>query len=263
MIKSPFAPLVRGVKDLDQYQQMISERGNDRPVTVADLFSYSRIPLALLASKMLLEGKRPVTPVVVAMAVTDFLDGFSAREIDKRWPDSRLGGSAHGMPLDTYMDTAGVGIVLGATLRAPRVSFAGKLAAGSILGVETKKSIWAVKSKHEYDNAVKEHSGALAMLHMDDDDFEMPDFSKFGIPASAEGKAAMAEKLFGTVIATATNDVDGFWKRRALDAGALAFAGLGSVRGEKARQEYEEIAGELIQVHFDAAQEIYEEIAAA
>lgn len=213
-----FRPFIRGVKSLEEYRAKEAEQSHDQPVTPADLMTYSRPLLAAKAGKMLLNGEVGVTPVALAMAASD-LEGYPARLIDKLWPDSGYGTTAHGARNDTYADAAALLVVGAATLKAPRVTRSGKAAMAAILGQEGFKAAWALRRNREYQDLTGQ---------------------RLELPSSLEGKEAMAEKLTGAVFAIATNDTDNTYVRAALSAGALYFAGVGSWRGERARRNYDE-----------------------
>ena len=213
MIKSIFKPFIGEVKE-----PLIEP--SDRLLTPANAMTVSRPLLALFAAHLLLQPERsriPVTPIVVGMAATD-MEGKVARWFDKHRPEWEIGTSKIGTEGDQIADTAAILIVGAAALRAPRVSLPGKLAIVTALGQEGVKTGWALKSQFEYG---LEHGGKLE------------------IPTLPDGKAAMAEKLTGVVLGVATNDFESFRVRVALGAGAVGFAGLGAMRGEHVRQEYE------------------------
>lgn len=263
-MKSVFSAFLGGTKSVEQYKQHATNHEADKPFTPADALTVSRPILGAYAARLLLGGERGATPYVMAMAATD-MEGKLARLIDKLFPGSGWGSTAHGAPWDTYADTAAVLEVAGAALKAPRVSLPAKLAVATILGQETYKVGWALRKNSQFSKAAKEREAVeQEWAHLQADkrgielqDSELPTFSrKLELPASGDGKAAMAEKLSGLVLAVATNDFDNRGMRAGLSAGALYFAGIGAWRGEKARAAYEPIANQMIQEHIAATEDI-------
>lgn len=181
-----------------------------RLINPANVLSASRPLLAARAAQMLIQGKRGVTPVVVAMAATDW-EGNVARALDKYFPDLHIGTSEIGPEADQYADAAALLTVSLGALLAPRVSLAGKSAVGMVLGQEGMKLAWALRKSTDYAAATNG--------------------DRLVVPSSVVGKYAMAEKLIAVSLAVATNDVDPGGFRTALGTGAVTFAALGSARG--------------------------------
>lgn len=217
-----FKPFIGGVKDAQAFQSESHE--HDKPFTVPDILTVSRPLLAVKAASMLLNSEKGVFPIVAIMGATD-MEGKVARVIDKVLPNSGLGSTEHGAAWDTYADTLAILIVAGATLRAPRVTLPAKLATATILGQEGSKTAWALTRNHAYQRATGH---------------------RLKLPSSEQGKEAMAEKLSALGLAVATNDTDNPYVRASLSAAALGFAGIGSLRGERARVAYEPMIEEML-----------------
>ena len=217
-----FRPIVERAQSTNRVDDI--DHSNDKPFTPIDAISLTR-PLYFgpKIARMLLDGERNVTPRMMAMAATD-MEGIPARYVDTHRPGSGLGSTEHGQAVDTYCDTSGLIIVAGAALRAPRVSLGAKVAIGEVLGQEGFKAIWAASRALKY----KQRTG-----------------EKLSLPPTYEGKEAIVEKLMAVTCAVATNDVDPGPARKALTAGALYFATTGAVRGERARQGYEDTIQEI------------------
>jgi hypothetical protein len=267
-MRSVFDRYVGGVKTRQEYVVKARNSEGDKPFTPADSLTVSRPLLAAKAAHMLINSEKGVTPIVIAVAATD-MEGTFARQIDKWFPDSGWGTTAHGASWDTYADTSALLIVSGAALLAPRVTKGGKAAVGLVLGLETAKAGWGLHGNHKYMKAVNEHRVALNTLlegEMDPDATlpllasinELP--RKLEIPASYLGKIAMAEKLTGVTLAVATNDFDNPVYRSGLTAGALYFASAGSYNGEIARREYRPFLDEMIDEHQTAARTLLDTI---
>ncbi len=195
----------------------------DRLITPANIMTLSRPALALLVDKMLLAGEKPITPIIALMALSD-MDGKVARFFDKNFPELNIGTTKIGAMGDQISDTLSILIVSSAASFAPRVSPMSKVAILSILGQEGIKSIWALKSSHNYTKLRKSTHNSSG--------------DKLVLPTSKRGKKAMAEKLISLVCAIATNDTDNEFVKRGLELTSLSLAGMGIYHGEKAREEY-------------------------
>lgn len=197
---------------------------SDRVLTPANGMTASRPILAGIATKMLLTGQRPVTPVVFLMGASD-AEGNLARFIDKHFPESGLGTSKIGAEWDPIADSAAVLMVGAACLVAPRVPVLAKVGVASALGQEGFKAVWALRQNAEY----SELAG-----------------SRLVITPTLEGKASMAEKLSAIGTAVLASDFDNAVLRQGLGAGSLYFGVTGAFRAESQRQEYVEIAEQMI-----------------
>ncbi len=218
-----FKPLVGAA----QQERSSSVEPSDRLLTPANALTAARPVLAVKAAQMLLAGEKGVGAVVAVMAATD-MEGSAARYIDQRWPESGLGTSTKGAKADKYADAAALLTVAGAALLAPRVSVPGKLAVGTILLQEGYKTAWAGVRAAQY----ARETGQL-----------------LEIPVDHEGKEAMAEKFVALESAVLTGDTDNRMLRASFGGAALAFAGIGSWRGEKVRHGYEQIFTGLLHEH--------------
>lgn len=192
---------------------------SDRIITPANLLSASRPALALKAASMLLHGQKGAGAVVALMAATD-MEGYPARKIDKKWPESGLGTSKFGTKADTYADASAMLIVAGAALLAPRVSAPGKAAVGIVLAQEGYKTGWAALRAAQYLQATGE------LLE---------------IPTDIIGKVAMVKKFVAIEAAVCTGDFDNPYIRQGLGAASLGFALAGASDGESARTSYQEL----------------------
>lgn len=236
-----FRPFINGVQPLEDYQRHESHPELDKPFTPADALTISRPILAAKAARMLVRGEVGVTPVVIAMAATD-MEGKLARLIDKLYPGSGWGSTAHGAPWDTYADTLALLTVGQAALLAPRVSKPAKAAMGLVLAQEGYKASWAFKRNRAFRESVRNHEGVLIELKSFGAIDELPALpKKLELPTSLKGKESMAEKLTAAVAAVATNDFDNALLRSTLGTTAMAFATAGVLRGEAARREYEPV----------------------
>jgi len=256
--KSIFEPFITGAQTFDEYQAKRQDNGNDRLVTVPDLFSYSRPVLAAIAGKRLIRGEKGATRYAAAAVATD-MEGKAGLLLDSLVPTWRIGNSAHGVPLDIYMDALAM-LGLGAAIMvAPRISLAGKAATASVLGAEGVKAGWGLISNKRYGDAVKRHETALLGFHRNEGDSELPEFShRLELPPTIGGKSAMAEKMTSVVVAVATSEVDTFLARRALDGAALYFASVGCRRGEEARGNYRVQTNDLVDFHHEEARVLEE-----
>jgi phosphatidylglycerophosphate synthase len=219
-----FKPFIGGVKTHEEFRE--ADHSNDKLFTPADAVSLARPMLGAKASAMLIRGDRYVTPLVALLEATDAADGLVARLIEKQWPESGWGVTAHGATADTLADTAALLEVCSATMVAPRVTIGAKVAMGAILGQEGFKTLWAARRNRQVYQATGH---------------------RLELPSSQAGKEAMAEKLTAATAAVATNDVENPLARQSLTAIALVFAGTGVVRGEYARQRYEPLVRDILE----------------
>lgn len=199
---------------------------SDKIFTPANAVSVARLGIAAKVAQKLVVGERYVTPWVCGMGASDAVDGFLARLIDRVAPESGLGASKFGADVDEYVDAAAMIIVGGAALVAPRMPIPGRLAVAAILGNEGTKVAWALQKNEEYR--------------------QVAEGRRLRIPASLANKEAMAEKITGMVVAVLASDFDDPRTRNALGAVAFGFAAAGSVRSQVHRQEYEELANQMI-----------------
>jgi len=196
----------------------------DSWLTPANAMTAARPLLALKAAEMLLRGKRPVTPVVFFMGMSDG-EGNMARALDKYKPEWHIGTSTKGAEYDPIADTAAILIVSSAALFAPRMPVVGRAAIATALGHEGRKVAWAIGKNNLY----KEVAGER--LH---------------IPPSLEGKESMAEKLSAIGLAVLASDFDNQYARQTLSASAMALAVTGARRAEGERLIYDGIADSMI-----------------
>lgn len=226
-----YRPFIGGVRSLQEFEE--KDHSNDKPFTPGDAMTYSRPPLAALTGAILLRGEKPTavwnaaTPWATLTMATD-MEGQVCRLIDKFWPDSGLGSTEHGARNDPIADTMALIEIGGAILKAPRVTPAAKMATAAVFGAEGYKTQWALRRNA----AFKARTGEQLIL-----------------PTSLEGKEAMAEKMTTLILATATHDTDNPLLRTALSAGAMTFAGIGTARGERARQAYEPLIEDMLAHH--------------
>lgn len=211
--------IIRNLVERSQQAGKPETTPSDKLITPATMLSASRPALAIKAARMLLHGQKGAGLVVAGMAATD-MEGYPARKIDQKWPESGMGTSKFGAKADIYADASALLIVAGAALLAPRVSVPGKIAVGIILAQEGYKTGWAAIRAAQYMRA----SG------------EMLD-----IPTETEGKIAMVKKFAAIEAAVLTGDTDNPYARGGLGAVAIGFAIDGTVQGEIARRDYQEI----------------------
>jgi hypothetical protein len=222
MIKSIFEPLVEPAQNINSGET----NTNGRILTIPTVgMTFPRPFLASKCAEMLIRGKGPVTPLVALTFATD-MEGTPGRIIDKLLPDSGLGTSEFGAKADIVADTVALLEIGGAALFAPRMPITGKLAVGITLGHESLKSVWGLRKNHEYRNA-----GSKENLY---------------IKPTIEGKCSMAEKMVAVGLAVLASDFNKQKYRQPIAATALAFAVIGTARGEEQRQEYREIADNMI-----------------
>lgn len=197
---------------------------SDKIVTPATAMTGSRPILAAKAADMLIKGQKPVAPLVALMALTD-AEGKVARWFDAHYPDWGIGSTRVGAEADQIADSLAFLIVGQAILRAPRVSLAGKAAAGLVLAQEGYKSGWAIARALEYKQLTGE---------------------KLVIPTDPLGKEAVIEKCGAIICATLTGDTDKRTWRTAWGVAAAGFAVLGSGHGEQARRGYEQFYQDML-----------------
>ncbi len=227
-----YRPLIKGARSLEEFEAI--DHSNDKPVTPGDVMTYSRPPLAAVAAWMLLTERRPAS-VVAGVAMATDMEGQVCRFIDKHWPGSGYGSTEHGARNDPIADTAALIEIAGAALKAPRVSVAGKIATASVVGFEGYKTQWALRRNYNFQKL----TGDQLIL-----------------PTSIDGKEAMAEKMTAIELAVATNDIDNPLFRAALGVGAMAFAGVGDIRGGRARRAYEPLIEDLKAHYLDPLPEV-------
>jgi hypothetical protein len=223
MIKSIFEPLVEPAQNINSGET----NTNGRLLTIPTVGM--TIPRPFLASKcaeMLIQGKGPVTPMVALTFATD-MEGTPGRILDKFFPDSGLGTSEFGAKADIVADTIAVLEIGGAALIAPRMPIIGRAAVGIAMGHEAIKTAWSLNMVRKYRSA-----GGQDIPY---------------IKPSNEGKCSMAEKMTAIGLAVLSSDFDNQKIRQPIAATALAFAVIGTARGEEQRQEYREVADRMIE----------------
>jgi phosphatidylglycerophosphate synthase len=188
-------------------------------LTPANIMTLSRPILGYFASKKILENEPGVTPLVVAMSVSDATDGFVARYVDTHHPDSGRGSTHIGKSIDPIADTIAMLEISIATLRAPGVSTLGKSAVGIVLAVEGFKTAWAMKENYRHFKKTREW---LVISRNDD------------------GQYATFSKLLAIGAAVSTNNLTPSRGRTTLGATAIGAAIFGVIFGEKARSSYAE-----------------------
>jgi phosphatidylglycerophosphate synthase len=216
--------IYRGIVERSQGINHSEVESNDRIFTIPTAFTAAREPLALIAAGKLLRGEHPVTPWVFASFITD-LEGVPGRLLDKYKPEWKLGSSEFGALADKYADTAAVLTVAGAALIAPRMPVVGRAAVLTAFGQEGVKAAWAVRKGLEHRKATGKN---------------------LNIPPSIEGKEAMAEKMTALGLAILASDLEKPAPRQAVSAAALGFAVVGSLRAERERDKYDQMADEMI-----------------
>ncbi|HET9173702.1 MAG TPA: hypothetical protein VFN56_00295 [Candidatus Saccharimonadales bacterium] len=253
-LPSIYQPFVRGSHTATQYEQKVANRKNDKPLTPSDIVSLSRPLLAAKAAYMLRNGQKPVMPWVIAMGASDWLDGTTARIIDKILPDSGWGCTAHGADNDIYADAAALLEICTGALSAPNVSIYGKLAVTAILAQEGYKFAWALNTNRHYINIVAKRRSILTKLAYANIIDEIPTIpEKIPIPSATQGKSAMADKFTAVALAVATNDLPQGKMRTGCGLAAVAFAAVGTWNGEMVRRtEYESHANDIIQSHINS-----------
>jgi phosphatidylglycerophosphate synthase len=142
-------------------------------------------------------------------------------------PNSGLGTSPFGAKADIIADTAALVTVGGAALIAPRMPIVSRIAVATVFGHEAFKSTWGLNK-----NRIWRKAGGNDNLY---------------IKPTLNGKCSMAEKMTAVGFAVLSSDFDEQAYRQPLAAAALAFAVIGTARGEQERQDYEGIANEMIE----------------
>ncbi|MCA9333226.1 hypothetical protein KDA00_05140 [Candidatus Saccharibacteria bacterium] len=216
MIKSVFERFVSDPRVENSGESELP--ASEKILTPANLMTASRPILAAEASRRLLSGQKGAFAFAALAAATD-AEGNVARWIDKVRPEWGRGVTIHGAEWDPRADTAAALMMAFAALKGPRVSVPGKLAVATVLGQEGYKTLWALRSDRQYRDL------ADTTEHL-------------WLQPSKDGKLAMAEKLSALCLAIGTNDTDDFRLRTGLGFSAMAFAGIGAIRGEFARYEY-------------------------
>lgn len=184
--------------------------------TPATAGTLSRPLMALEVARRLVTGEGRVTPLMVAVGISDG-EGFVARFMDKHFPELERGSTEIGKALDPIADTAAFLEISVAALKAPRVSKLGKTAVGIVLAGESVKTVWATWANIKHRRATGE---------------------QLVIKPSRAGKIATAEKFAALTAAVATHDLEPGRKRTMLGIVAVGAAIDGVVRGEKARRSY-------------------------
>lgn len=222
MFRSAFEPLVESSQEINT--GITNENG--RILTIpTSLMTFPRPMLAMKAASMLHRGESPVTPIVALTFATD-MEGAPGRLIDKYLPDSDLGTSTFGARADIVADTAALVIVGGSAIVAPRMPLVSRVAVALTFGHEGFKSVWGLNKNRLWKNA-----GGQGNLY---------------IKPTLDGKCSMAEKMTSIGLAVLSSDFDEHKYRQPIAAASLAFAVIGTARGEQERQEYEGVANEMI-----------------
>ncbi len=197
----------------------------DRILTIPTVTMTAPRPvLAGVAADMLISGETLVTPWVAAALSTD-MEGMLARVIDKRFPKSGLGSSSFGQKADIVADTLALMEISLAALAGPRVPILGKVAVATTLGHEGFKAAWGINKARVFKSA---GGGVLY------------------VTPTNEGKCSMAEKMVSVGLAVIASDLDAPVARQAFSAASLAFALMGTARGEIERRKYADIADKMI-----------------
>ncbi len=196
---------------------------SDKLATPATALTAVRPIIGGAVAYMLLKGKKPATAVAFVAGITD-MEGWVARKISTKQPDSKLGISNKGKLLDPIADTIMLGEITAGILFAPRVSRLGKVAVTIVAIQEAVKAHDVVKANNEY--------RALTGMTLE-------------IPVSDQGKEAMAEKMLAGGLATTTNDIEGVVSRTAVGLAALGFGIAGALRGRSAHKKNMQVAQEI------------------
>lgn len=200
---------------------------SERILTPANAITAFRPVLGALAIKKLNSNEKGVFKFVAAAGFLDGIDGWVARQIDQRRPDSGLGTSKYGASADTIADVGTVIPVGLATMSADRVPLLAKLGLGAVLTQEATKISWAARANSEY----KQASGEDRLF----------------IQPTKGGKEAMAEKFACLGLAVLANETDRPVVRGIIGAAALYFGVTGALRGNEAVGQYKMEAASLTQ----------------
>lgn len=210
------------VEQVPSPEEHVPVEVQDHLFTPANVMTVSRPIIAAKAAEMLINGKRGVTPVVLAAGATD-AEGNVARAVDK-WSVARTGqkngyGTTEaGKSGDPIADTLAFLEIAAAALKSPRTSALGKVAVGIVLGQESLKSTWAVRANK---------------AHQDKYDGE-----KLVLDVTRTGKNATSAKFAALTGAVMTHDLEPGKARTAAGIAAVGSAITGAVLGEKARRGY-------------------------
>lgn len=218
-----FRPLVGRAQTLNTNpeQRVVPSK---RLLTPATAVSAARPIIGAGIALKLIRGERYVTKELLGMGLTDAVDGWTARLLDKCVPELHIGTSELGALADWTADSTALIEVSFAALAAPRVSLAGKLAVGTILAKEGVKGQWALRSARNYRNLTRSE--------------ESPKGERLNIPVNMLAKEAMVEAFGALILACATNDVDPGPLRTTLGICALGMAGSSLYHGEQSRALY-------------------------
>lgn len=197
---------------------------SDKRVTPANVMTASRPLLGVWAARTLLRGKKYAVGAAFIAGITD-MEGYVARKVDQKWPESGRGRSNKGKMADPIADTIMLAEVATGALLGPRVSRLGKAAVIIAIGQEAYKAQQAIRLNNTYQ--------ALTGEALD-------------VPITMKGKEAMAEKMLGVGLATLTNSFDNSLVRTVTGAAALGFSVAGALRGHSAHLDNMEAAYDMI-----------------
>lgn len=207
------------------------EEMSSKVLTLPTVVSLGRIGLACHLTKELMTNEE-ISPWSLffessLLASSDSLDGQSARLIDRLFPDSGRGTTKWGATIDVVSDTSALIIVGAGAVLSPKINWTAKAAIGLTLGHEITKAVWATNKGRQY----KALTGDI-----------------LNIKPTNEGKESMAEKYLGVILLMNTASQE---KNRSLRTlltiGGLLFSASGTVRSEKQRQMYNQIASQKIE----------------
>ena len=198
---------------------------SDRLLTPANIVTAARPILGSIATKKLIKGERGVFKYVMGVGVSDGIDGWLSRAIDRRWPNSGMGTTKIGAPGDTVADVATVLPIGLGTLAAGRVPLSAKLGLGAVLAQESTKLNWARKANSDYKQA-----GGEGQLY---------------IQPTKGGKEAMAEKFSCLGLAALASEFENPVVQGVIGAAALYFGVTGALRGNEAVGQYTSEAAAL------------------
>jgi hypothetical protein len=216
MFKSPFAR-IGFVTDTADRQESVGVKPSRNIITGPTIMTATRPPLALKVNRKLVRGEKGALPYAIAMAGSD-MEGKLGWLIDTLWPNSGRGSSEFGEQADLFADATALLLVGGGALRGPRVPLEAKTGVGLILAQEGLKAAWGVRANSQYKSA-----GGEGVLN---------------IPASVEGRSAMAEKFTGILLAVAAHEADDPRLRHTIGAASFAMCAIGAARGQLAQNEY-------------------------
>lgn len=226
MIQSVFAPLVDSSQGIGGGDEAPLDRP-DRLLTIPTLTMTAPRPvIAGRAAYKIINGIRGASLDVALCLATD-MEGAPARWIDIYFPESGLGTSTFGRTADIAADTAALLEIGVAAMIGPRIPLIGKGAVGIVFGHEGVKSAWALNANRLYRNA-----GSEEQLY---------------IPPTNAGKCSMAEKMAAVGLAVLASEFNHQIPRQTLASAAMAFALIGTARGEEERKKYAEKAHDMIE----------------